>query len=59
MYASVKMMADPAKFVEAQSKLMQGYADLWQATAKRMAGEEDVQPVIAQARDDKRFKDNA
>lgn len=58
MDASVKMMSDPAKFIEAQSKLMQGYADLWQATAKRMAGE-DVAPVIEPERGDRRFKDNA
>ncbi|MEX0695492.1 MAG: class I poly(R)-hydroxyalkanoic acid synthase [Rhodospirillales bacterium] len=59
MDASVRMMADPAKFAEAQSRLIQGYADLWQATAKRMAGEADVQPVIAPAPDDRRFKDTA
>lgn len=58
MDASIKMMADPAKFAEQQAKLIQGYADLWQATAKRMAGE-TVAPVIEPARDDKRFKDNA
>ena len=40
MDASMKMMANPQKFAEAQSKLMQGYAELWQATAKRMSGEE-------------------
>lgn len=39
MDASLKMLSDPAKFAESQSKLMQGYTDLWQATAKRMNGE--------------------
>jgi polyhydroxyalkanoate synthase len=58
MDASVKMMSDLAKFMEAQSKLIQGYANLWQVTAKRMAGE-DVAPVIEPARDDRRFEDNA
>ena len=38
--ASAKMMADPAKFADAQAGLMKSYADLWQATAKRLAGEE-------------------
>lgn len=59
MDASMKMMSNPQKFAEAQSKLMQGYAELWQATAKRMSGEEDIKPVIEPARDDKRFKDSA
>jgi len=59
MDASMKMMSNPQKFAESQAKLMQGYAELWQATAKRMAGEEDVKPVIEPARDDKRFKDSA
>lgn len=59
MDASMKMMSNPQKFAEQQAKLMQGYADLWQATAKRMAGEEDVKPVIEPARDDRRFKDDA
>ena len=56
--ASAKMMADPAKFADAQAGLMKSYADLWQATAKRMAGE-DAAPVIEPARGDKRFKDDA
>ncbi len=59
MDASLKMMSNPQKFAEQQAKLMQGYADLWQATAKRMSGEEDVKPVIEPARDDRRFKDDA
>jgi len=59
MDASMKMLSNPQKFAEQQARLMQGYAEIWQATAKRMAGEEDVKPVIEPARDDKRFKDNA
>ena len=58
MDATTKMMADPAKFAEAQSQLIRGYADLWQATAKRMAGE-DAAPVIEPAKEDRRFKDDA
>lgn len=58
MEAATRMMADPAKFAAAQTELMKGYADLWQATARRMAGEE-VEPVVEPARDDRRFKDNA
>ncbi len=56
--ASAKLMSDPAKFAEAQANLIKGYADLWQATAKRMAGE-DVEPIAVPARDDRRFKDDA
>ena len=59
MDASLKMMSNPQKFAEQQAKLMQGYADLWQATAKRMQGEENVEPVIQPAKDDRRFKDDA
>lgn len=59
MDASLKMMSNPQKFAEQQAKLMQGYADLWQATAKRMQGDDDVQPVIQPAKDDRRFKDDA
>jgi len=58
MDASLKMLSDPAKFAESQTKLMQGYTDLWQTMAKRMNGEA-AEPVIEPARDDRRFKDNA
>jgi len=58
MDMTAKLMADPAKLAESQTKLMQGYADLWAQTAKRMQGEE-VEPVVAPAKDDKRFKDAA
>lgn len=58
MEAATKMMSDPAKFAAAQGELMQGYADLWQATAKRMMGEEAA-PVVEPAKDDRRFKDSA
>lgn len=58
MDAATKMMSDPAKFAAAQTELMQGYVDLWQATARRMSGEE-VAPVVEPARGDRRFKDSA
>ncbi len=56
--ASAKMMSDPAKFAEAQADLIKNYADLWQATAKRLAGD-NADPIVQPARDDKRFKDDA
>ncbi len=52
------MMADPAKLMEAQAQLFQGYAKLWEQTAKRLAGEA-AEPVVAPAKDDRRFKDKA
>ena len=58
MDAATKMMSDPAKFAAAQTQLMQGYADLWQATAKRMSGEE-VDPIVEPSPGDRRFKDSA
>lgn len=58
MDAATKMMSDPAKFAAAQTQLMQGYADLWQATAKRMSGEE-VDPIVEPTPGDRRFKDSA
>ena len=56
--ATAKMMADPAKFAEAQSQLIRSYADLWQATAKRLSGEA-ADPVIEPKPGDRRFKDDA
>tara|TARA_R110002124_G_scaffold9429_5_gene48264 strand:+ start:6100 stop:7956 length:1857 start_codon:yes stop_codon:yes gene_type:complete len=52
------MLQDPAKLAEAQSKLWQGYADLFDAASKRLSGE-DASPVAEPAPDDKRFKDEA
>ncbi|MEQ9361140.1 MAG: class I poly(R)-hydroxyalkanoic acid synthase, partial [Rhodospirillales bacterium] len=52
------MLQDPAKLAEAQSKLWQGYADLFDAASKRLNGEAAA-PVAVPAPDDKRFKDDA
>jgi len=51
-----KMMADPARVLESQLALWQDYTDLWQASLKRMMGE-DSEPVIEPAPGDRRFKD--
>jgi len=48
--------ADPSKVVEAQFALWRDYLTLWQRTAQRMMGE-DVEPVVAPAHGDKRFRD--
>ena len=58
MEMTTRLMSDPAKLMEAQISLWQDYMNLWQSTAKRMMGHE-AEPVIAPAKDDRRFKDAA
>ena len=55
---TTRLMADPQKLIQAQMSLWQDYMNLWQSTAKRMMGQE-ADPVIAPAKDDRRFKDSA
>lgn len=45
----------PAKLVEAQLQLWNGYIDLMQSATRRLMGE-DAKPVVEPARSDKRFK---
>jgi len=52
------MLKDPAKLAEAQAKLFQSYANLWQSASVRLAGD-PAEPVAEPAKDDKRFKDEA
>lgn len=52
-----QMAVNPGKMAEAQRNLWSQYMRLWDVTARRMVGE-DVEPVAAPARDDKRFKDD-
>lgn len=54
---TAKLMADPAKLVEAQIGLWQDYLHLWQVTAQRMLGE-STEPVAAPDKADRRFKDD-
>ena len=58
MEMTSRLMSDPGKLMEAQISLWQDYMNLWQSTAKRMMGQE-AGPVIAPAKDDRRFKDAA
>jgi len=51
-----KLAAQPDRLMRAQADLLSQYMDLWQATARRVAGEE-VQPVVAPTKGDKRFND--
>jgi polyhydroxyalkanoate synthase len=53
-----RLMADPAKLLDAQMQLFQSNMELWQRTLKRMMGE-DVQPVAEPEKGDRRFKDEA
>ena len=50
------MVADPAVVMEAQFQLWRDYMNLWDRTSRRMMGM-DVEPVVAPASSDKRFKD--
>ncbi len=53
-----KMMADPVKLAEAQMKLLQDSMQLWQATARRMLGQE-AEAVAEPEKGDRRFKHEA
>ncbi len=58
MEMTARMMADPAKLMQAQMSLWQDYLSLWQRTTQRLMGQEAA-PVVAPAKEDKRFKDSA
>jgi len=53
-----RLMANPARLVQAQIGFWQDYLTLWQHTARRMMGE-PASAVIAEDQKDKRFKDEA
>jgi len=55
---TARLMTNPARIVQAQIGFWQDYLTLWQNTARRMMGGH-VEPVIAERRGDKRFKDDA
>ncbi|NQU61943.1 MAG: class I poly(R)-hydroxyalkanoic acid synthase [Rhodospirillales bacterium] len=58
MEMTSRMMADPAKMMEANMALWQDYAKLWQSTATRMMGGE-AEPVAEPEPGDRRFKDQS
>jgi polyhydroxyalkanoate synthase subunit PhaC len=58
MEMTTRLMANPAKLVQAQIGLWQDYMALWQSTARRMLGIE-AHPVIEADPRDRRFKDDA
>jgi poly[(R)-3-hydroxyalkanoate] polymerase subunit PhaC len=53
-----RLMADPARLMQAQLSLWQDYMKLWQSTTQRLMGGPS-EPVIEPASADRRFKDNA
>jgi polyhydroxyalkanoate synthase len=58
MEMTARLMANPARLMQAQIGFWQDYLTLWQNTARRMMGE-PVQPVIQEPKGDRRFKDEA
>ena len=58
MEMTARMMANPARMMQAQLGFWQDYMTLWQNTAKRMIGL-DPKPVIDTPASDRRFKDEA
>src|SRR3954467_3415562 len=55
---TTRLMANPARLVQAQLGFWQDYLTLWQNTARRMLGEVPA-PVIAEDPRDRRFRDDA
>ena len=49
------LLANPGAMIETQAQFWQDYLTLWQRTTQRMLGQE-AEPVIAPARDDRRFR---
>ncbi len=55
---TARMIANPARVMQAQLGFWQDYMTLWQNTAKRMMGM-DAKPVIDAPASDRRFRDEA
>ena len=49
-------LSDPSRALEAQTKLLSSYLDVWASSVKKMAGE-PVENEVEPAKSDKRFKD--
>ena len=58
MEMTARLMANPAKLLQAQMGFWQDYMSLWQNTARRMFGVQS-NPVIETDPKDRRFKDDA
>jgi polyhydroxyalkanoate synthase len=55
---TARLMANPARLMQAQLGFWQDYMTLWQNTARRMLGTESA-PVISAHSEDRRFRDDA
>jgi polyhydroxyalkanoate synthase len=55
---TARLMANPARLMQAQLGFWQDYLTLWSNTARRMLGEQPG-PVIEEPKGDRRFKDEA
>ena len=55
---TTRLMANPARLMQAQIGFWQDYITLWQNTARRMLGD-PVKSVIEESKTDRRFKDDA
>src|SRR5258708_13255147 len=53
---TARLMADPAKLVQAQISLWNDYLTLWQRTAQRFLGGE-AEPIVEPPKSDRRFRD--
>ena len=51
-----KILADPARVLQAQMGLWEDHVNLWQHTATRMMGDDAVEPIVMPAADDRRFR---
>ena len=56
---AARMMADPARLMQAQMSLWSDYMSLWQNATRRFLGGEPTAPMIAPEAEDRRFKDSA
>jgi len=53
---TARMLADPARLIQAQMRLWQDYTALVTSATRRFLGEE-VEPLVKPAKEDKRFRD--
>ncbi|MSO66202.1 MAG: class I poly(R)-hydroxyalkanoic acid synthase [Alphaproteobacteria bacterium] len=54
-----RMMADPAKALEAQREIWAEYLKVWQNVVERAGGKSDTKPYVEADKGDRRFKDAA
>jgi len=56
---TARLLADPARLVEAQMSLWQDYLKLWQQTTQRLLGGPAEKPLAEPTPEDRRFRDTA